>query len=229
MFHCYIRRSTLSQSISPQRQLEEIKGISKGRNFDNLQVWEEAPVSGSASLADRPILASLLQNLTAKDTLLIASPSRLARSQMVYQTIVGLLHQKKVNIEFADGTVLDLDDSLSILLGNIMAFVSEYERKAIAHRTKTALAIIRDKKALGRPDLVKYGWRGDEEGMLVPYEPEQIIIRKMGELVADGMSQSAIARTLNEGGYRNRHGRVWNQPRISQMLAKYPRLRATHK
>jgi DNA invertase Pin-like site-specific DNA recombinase len=228
MFHCYIRRSTASQSISPRRQLEEIKGISKGRDFSKLSVWEEEPVSGSASIADRPILASMIQSMAAGDTLFIASPSRLARSQMVYQTIVGLLHQKKVNIEFADGTVLDLDDSLSILLGNIMAFVSEHERKAIAHRTKTALAIIKDKKALGRPDLVKYGWRADDQGMLVAYEPEQIIIRKMGELASEGMSQSSIAKTLNAGGLRNRQGRVWNQPRVSQMLAKYRRLVATH-
>ena len=226
MFHSYIRRSTAQQAISPERQLEEIKSVSK-LDLSQMTVWEEQPISGSATLEERPVLSGLLSNLQSGDILYMASPSRLARSQMVYQTIVSILHQKNVKIVFADGTELDLNDSLSILLGNIMSFVSEYERKAISHRTRTALAVIRDKRALGRPDLVKYGWRADEDGLLVPFEAEQTILGRINKLRSLGVTQKDIASELNKDGLRNRLGGKWSQPRVSQMLSNMRRLVST--
>ena len=223
MFHCYIRRSTAQQAISPERQLEDIKSASKC-DINQMKVWEEQPISGSASLSARPVLTELLSALDQGDTLYVASPSRLARSQMVYQTIVSILHTKKVKVIFADGTELDLNDSLSILLGNIMSFVSEYERKAISHRTKTALALIKDKRALGRPDLVKYGWRADQYGNLVPHTGEQTILQMIQTMSNHGVTQKGIALGLNLAGHRNRQGREWNQPRVSQILSNMRRL-----
>ena len=223
MFHAYIRRSTAKQAISPERQLEDIKSSSKC-DLSQMRVWEEQPISGKAALSARPVLKDLLSTLKEGDTLFVASPSRLARSQMVYQTIVSIIHTKKVKVVFADGTELDLNDPISVLLGNIMSFVSEYERQAISHRTKTALSVIKDKKALGRPDLVKYGWRADQDGMLIPHEGEQAVLQMIQTWSSHGVTQTAIASRLNEGGYRNRLGRKWNQPRVSQMLSNMRRL-----
>jgi site-specific DNA recombinase len=224
MFVSYSRRSTHSQSISVERQETEIISVAKRHGVEISHAYVEEPITGSAPIAARPVLSQMLDLLEAGDTLIVASPSRLARSQMVYQTIVALLHQKKVNIIFADGTELDLNDSVSILLGNIMSFVSEYERKAIAHRTKQSLALIKDKKALGRPDLVKYGWRADSDGNLILHAAEQNILRLMKDYRESGMTQLRIAESLNESGYRNRQGRVWNQPRVSQVLGNIRRL-----
>ena len=108
-----------------------------------------------------------------------------------------------------------------------MSFVSEYERKAISHRTRTALAVIRDKRALGRPDLVKYGWRADEDGLLVPFEAEQTILGRINKLRSLGVTQKDIASELNKDGLRNRLGGKWSQPRVSQMLSNMRRLVST--
>ena len=221
MIHIYLRRSTSNQAISPIRQLEDINRFLSDSGKKPDEIWSEEPVSGKAGLKDRPVLAKLLHTLDNKDTLVVASPSRLARSQLVYQTILAVIAQKQINVLFADGTELDLNNSISILLGNIHAFVAEQERKAISHRTKQALRIISRTKALGAPDKIRFGYDAGTNREYVPNPVEQEIGTHILSLQSQGMTQKNIARWLNDQGYRTRRGTTWKQSRISKLISSF--------
>ena len=74
----------------------------------------------------------------------------------------------------------------------------------ISALTRDALAAKKDRgERLGRP---RYGYRV-EAGELVPYEPEQRVLRLVAELRGDGLSLRQIVNRLDARGFRTSKGR----------------------
>ncbi len=212
----YLRHSTSSQSISPIRQRELIDTWAKKNKIIIDEWYCEEPITGSASIQDRPVLTELLVRIGKKDSLVVLDITRLARSQLVFNMVLGMLHTKSAQLKFADGTTYEEDFLYSRLMMSVMAFASEWEKQAIAVRTKTALQVIGKTKALGAPTRCKYGW-SNVGGLLKVNDEEQEVGKRIKEMRAQGCTFRAIEERLAKAGIKNRAGKVFSNAGIQHI------------
>jgi site-specific DNA recombinase len=57
------------------------------------------------------------------------------------------------------------------------------------------------------------------KGVLEIDEPRAVVIRRMADLALEGLGYRAIARRLNEEGYRTKQGYPWREPRVRDTLS----------
>ena len=205
MFIGYLRCSTNIQENSVERQRDE---ITRWANETNVQIAEwfiEKPISGSASIADRPALTAAMHSLTKGDTIVVSDLTRISRSQMHFAMALGMLHQKGAHIAFADGHTFDEDDMMSRLMTNILAFCAEWERASISSRVKQGLRVVAKTKALGRPDRVRFGWK-NVDGVKQPNDLEQQIGVFIQKQRKEKIKLRIIVDALQERGWKNRNG-----------------------
>ncbi|MBZ0321312.1 MAG: recombinase family protein [Anaerolineae bacterium] len=191
----YLRVSTADQDLKKNRydilQLANEKGLGKVQ-------WVEETVSGRVSWKKRQI-AHILDQLQAKDNLIVSELSRLGRSMLECMEILSIASQKSVNIYAVKGN-WQLDNSIqSKIVAMAFSMAAEIERDLISQRTKEALAA--RKKAgvtLGRP-------KGVGKSKLDVYRPE------IEALLANGSTQTFIAKRYgtteaNLSRWLKRHG-----------------------
>ena len=216
----YIRRSSSKQEISPKRQKEQMVSYAMGMGLNIDHFFNESPVSGKSRVSERPELARMLSQLKPGDIVMAASPTRLARNQMVARLISGQIHDRHAQLMYADGTVVDFEDSLSVLINSIKEYASEIEREQISMRTKSAMAILKKTKAFGRPGRQAFGYTKGDNGELIVNEEEKELGDKILGLYDAGLPQRLIADELNDQGYRNRNGSEYTQRGISHILKR---------
>ena len=86
----YVRRSTAKQSLSVDRQKEQIS-IYADANDIQIDDWAiEEPISGTTPFASRPALSGAIKSLRKGDQLLALNVSRIARDEIVFYSVLGL-------------------------------------------------------------------------------------------------------------------------------------------
>ena len=220
MLRAYIRHSRQTQTISVERQRQLISEWADKHNL-KVDVWyiEEA-VSGNAKLVDRPQLAQLMRDISKNDTLVCADMTRLSRNVMVFNMILGMVHNASANIKFADGQVCNGDDLMSMLMTSILAWTSQWEREQIAARTKTALAVVKQTKALGSPERCEWGWR-NEDGKKVPHLHEQNIGKHIQQRRSEKVSLKDIQHELTKRKWFTRRGNPFTLSGISRLARTF--------
>jgi DNA invertase Pin-like site-specific DNA recombinase len=174
----YLRVSTLDQDI--EKNKADILHLANHHDLGKIQFVEEK-VSGKVLWRERKI-AEVLEQLQAKDTIIVSELSRLGRSMLECMEILSLATRKGINVCAVKGN-WRLDSSIqSKIIAMAFSMAAEIERDLISQRTKEAL---RFKKAqglkLGRP-------KGPGKSKLDPYRPE------IESLLANGSTQKFIAR-----------------------------------
>jgi DNA invertase Pin-like site-specific DNA recombinase len=174
----YLRVSTLDQDI--EKNKADILHLANHHDLGKIQFVEEK-VSGKVPWRERKI-AEVLEQLQAKDTIIVSELSRLGRSMLECMEILSLATRKGINVYAVKGN-WRLDSSIqSKIIAMAFSMAAEIERDLISQRTKEAL---RFKKAqglkLGRP-------KGPGKSKLDPYRPE------IESLLANGSTQKFIAR-----------------------------------
>jgi DNA invertase Pin-like site-specific DNA recombinase len=186
-------------------------------------IFVENPVSGAAKLKDRPQLSLLMQQLQKGDTLLAADMTRLSRNTMVFNMILGMVNNAEAHIEFCDGHKCDSDDLVAMLMTSILSWTSMWEREQIATRTKQSLKLVKQTKALGRPDRCEFGYR-NVDGVKVPNTHEQNIGNMILLGRQNGHTLKQIQKELTDNGYHTRTGKEYSLSGISQLSRTF----ATH-
>lgn len=174
----YLRVSTLDQDI--EKNKADILHLANHHDLGKVQFVEEK-VSGKVPWRERKI-AEVLEQLQAKDTIIVSELSRLGRSMLECMEILSLATRKGINVYAVKGN-WRLDQSIqSKIIAMAFSMAAEIERDLISQRTKEAL---RFKKAqglkLGRP-------KGPGKSKLDPYRPE------IESLLANGSTQKFIAQ-----------------------------------
>lgn len=174
----YLRVSTIDQDIEKNRT--DILKLANDKDLGKVHFIEEK-ISGTTHWRKRKI-AQVLDELNAKDTIIVSELSRLGRSMLECMEILSIATQKGINIFAVKGN-WQLDNSIqSKIIAMAFSMAAEIERDLISQRTKEAL---RFKKAqgmtLGRP-------KGPGKSKLDAYRPE------IEGLLANGATQKFIAR-----------------------------------
>ena len=167
---------------------------------------------------NRPEMAkAIVQTRGLGATLLVAEMSRLARS--VYFT--SKLMEEKVRFKACD---IPNADEFTI---NILAAVAQKAAKDISESTKRGLSA---KKArgftLGNPQNFTATSRALGHAM-VHLNAQEALPNKQARRLAsllrrDGMTLEAIAKELNEHGYRTRRGKAFRKSTVHRLLLPDP-------
>jgi DNA invertase Pin-like site-specific DNA recombinase len=166
----YARVSTEDQNLDRQCQRLSAAGCEK--------LFEEK-LSGAKR--NRPQLEKLIEQLRKGDVLVVTRLDRLARSTSELLRIAERITEKKAGLQSLDEPWADTTSPSGRMIMTVFAGIAEFERTLILSRTQEGrLAAQARGVAFGRPRK------------LLPDQQEFA-----RELVKDGKSISAVARTFN--------------------------------
>jgi DNA invertase Pin-like site-specific DNA recombinase len=216
----YLRVSTDKQADSGlglEAQRASVTAAATRLGLEIRAVLVDAGVSGSLSIADRPVLMQAVDALRRGDVFLVAKRDRLGRDVIAVAMIERLIAKRGARVVSAAGEGTDNEDPSNVLMRRLIDSFSEYERLIIGARTKSALAA---KRARGeRVGGLPFGYCLAADGVQLEADvSEQQILARMGALRADGLTTRGIAAALNENGFRTRRGTAWRFQYIAQAL-----------
>lgn len=210
--------------VSPRRNLEDSETIEmqlakcgeycKQRAYTVVASFEDSGISGSDE--DRPGLWKAVEAVPRGGVLVAYKSDRLARSVFLDEYIRRELAKKKARVECVDGT--NGDSIQDVMTRQILAAVSEAERKITAARTKAAMLYYQSE---GRPMSKQppFGKQPGEGGVWIEHPEEQAAIRIIRDYKASGLSNHRIARLLDERGVPCR-GQHWHGETVRRVLLR---------
>jgi DNA invertase Pin-like site-specific DNA recombinase len=179
----------------------------------------------SASSMEREGLNSAVAHLLERGPiglkpmgLVVSKLDRLTRSLRDLSTLLDTVFKENSLISVSEN--LDTTSATGRLLVNILGSVSQWEREAIAERTRDTLQHM--KREGRRVGGVPYGFRADENGFLVVEEEEQRVIElARGYRDHAGFSYQDISDRLRlVDNCVSRSGRPFAPTQIKRMLAQ---------
>lgn len=215
---CYCRVSTDAQAdygVSLAAQEERLRLYAKLMDIEVVAVISDR--GASAMTLHRPGLQQALTLLRegTVDTLLVAKLDRLTRSVRDLGDLIDEMFAKGQKRLVSLGEQIDTRSAAGRLVLNVLISVAQWEREAIAERTRDAL---RHKKLLGEVvGSVPYGQyrKGDK---LVPELTEQAAIAHAKRLRSQGLSYRAVATALHTAGHTSRNGHTYDPQQVRRMF-----------
>ena len=215
----YVRVSTDKQAdrgVSLEAQTEKVRAMAVVKDVELVDVIVDA--GESAKSLQRPGMARLLELVDSKavDVVIIAKLDRLTRSVADLAELLKRFKRRGVSlVSVADS--LDTQSAAGRLVLNIMVSVSEWEREAIAERTRDALGLKSSKgECVGN---IPFGCSLAADGVHLESNPaEQQIVTRVRTLRATGVTLRAIATELNREGFRTRRGTPWRLQYVAAVL-----------
>jgi site-specific DNA recombinase len=223
----YVRCSTAEQAVegmSLAAQRGRIDAWCDATGCDLVDVIEDAGISGTRSLADRPggaRIASLLTERTSDiETVVVARLDRLGRDAAETLSCLRQFARGSVGlVSIADR--IDLGTPQGRAMAQMSAVFAELERALIAQRTSDALVELRSRGQVYGP--VPYGFRRDGPNLVV-HDREQSALSRMRSLRARGKSYDRIAGLLNNAGVPAKRGGLWHAMSVRSVLRTAPKV-----
>lgn len=223
----YLRVSTETQaeegvSLAAQEQ----RVLAYGHAFDIEIVAVVRDAGASAKDLGRPGLErafALLDDGTA-NAIIVAKLDRLTRSVKDLSMLLERYFTAGGAALISVSENIDTSSAAGRLVLNVLVSVGQWEREAIAERTREALRHLKHRGVrMGAPGL---GWRYsdavDEDGRHVVelVDEEAQAVNRICALRRDGMSMRAIAATLAAEGWRTKHGGRWHPATVQRVLRR---------
>jgi DNA invertase Pin-like site-specific DNA recombinase len=180
----------------------------------NREIAREFPddgVTGKLPMHVRPqgklLIAALLDD--GVKTVLCYDAKRIGRTQPAYWSFVGLCRDNHIAVLDAGGTNL-----CESVMGGVNGMLAEMDRDATVARLQAGKNHWRGlKRVEGRHP---YGQHPSHE-----FDAEQVVVKRMCAMKADGVSSYAIAKTLNAEGTRTRYNKVFTTQTIQNILRRH--------
>lgn len=218
----YLRVSGKGQIVGDgfPRQRETVERYAKKHRVKIEQEFRDEGVSGAKDAFDRVGLTDLFVAIKANGvrTVLVERADRIARDLMISEIILAECRKLGVRVvEAGSGTELTVEDGdpTRTLIRQILGALAEWDKAVTVQKLRAARTRIRrtGRRCEGRKP---YG-ASSEEG---------VVILRMKELHARGMSISQIARTFNDEKVKPRSSRragretKWHPTAIQRILAR---------
>jgi len=219
----YVRVSTDEQATAGQSLDAQRSKLEAYSDLYDLELIDVIVDAESAKSLNRPGLQSALDMIRKgeADGLVIAKLDRLTRSVSDWQTLIDDYFGERAGKQlFSVGDSIDTRTAAGRLVLNVLLSVAQWEREAIAERTKETL---QHKIANGeRCGKVRFGYDlADDDKTLVPNAAEQEAIAIMQKLRSAGESYRKIAVELSRRGIETKEGNAtWMHTAVAGILKR---------
>jgi site-specific DNA recombinase len=205
--YIYTRVSTTKQSekgysLAAQRKQGEDKAKSLGMKSE---VFEEKGVSAaSESLKDRIQLNKIFEKCDKGIVkhLFVTEWDRLTRNESTALVIKKILIDYKIVLHTLNQTI-DFANQDDELISDLFTILARHENRLRVTRSKRG-RLEAVKKGKWHGGLLPYGYKTDENKMLVVDDDEAEVYREMVKLCFEGKGSNSIARILTEQGIKTR-------------------------
>lgn len=197
----YVRVSTLNQakegeSLEAQRRQVVSYAESKGLELVIENVFVEVGVSGGSEFETRPEGAKLFQALNAGDMVIFPKLDRAFRNTRNALNVLHELKARGVSVHFIDLGGDVTGNGVGAIVFTILSAFATFERERIAARIREVKQL---KKAQGKFTGGRRAFGYDVvDGVKVPREDEQAVIREMIKMRERGIGYRDIAEWMAE-------------------------------
>jgi site-specific DNA recombinase len=193
-------------------QRESCVSFAAQRGFEIAAEFADDGVTGKLPMHARPqgklLIAALLAD--GVKTVLCYDAKRIGRTQPAFWSFIGMCRDNGITVLDATGT--DLGGSV---MGGVNGMLAEMDRDATVARLAAGKAHWRGKKRVeGR---YPYGEHPSRD-----YDKERVVVERIKEQKAAGVSSYSIARTLNAEGTRTRYGKSFTTTTVQNILRRQP-------
>ena len=201
----YARVSTQKQvdkGVSIEDQIRRGKEFCHNNKF-SYEIFIDEGYSGDLPIEERPALTSLFEKIFLKnkelDGVFVVDFDRLTRNVKEALTIREILIDNDVQLFELNG-LINLKDPTQELLIGIKGMLGAFERKKTIVRIKRTIetSVLQGKVIGGK--LTNYGYKKDENKMLIINPVEEIVVKKIYQLSLEGKGTKIIAEILNKEG-----------------------------
>jgi len=195
----YVRVSTLTQakegeSLEAQRRQVVSYADSKGLELSLENVFVEAGVSGGSEFQSRPEGGRLFEALTEGDMVIFPKLDRAFRNTRNALNVLHELKARGVSVHFIDLGGDVTGNGVGAIVFTILSAFATFERERIAARIREVKQL---KKTQGKFTGGRRAFGYDViDGVKVPREDEQAVIREMAKMRADGAGYRDIAEWM---------------------------------
>jgi DNA invertase Pin-like site-specific DNA recombinase len=219
----YARVSTEEQAregLSMAAQVEKLRSYAALMGLDLVEVIEEAGVSGSVRLADRPgggAIASLGKKSAVRHVVAVRL-DRLFRdcADCLLQTRAWDRAQVALHVIDLGGATLNTASALGRFFLSTIAAAAELERGLVSERTVAVMTHMRERRQAYSPEPFGFHRDGDT---LVEAPAEQAVVRRIQEERRAGRSLAEIAAGLTAARVPTKKAGAWQASTVRRILA----------
>lgn len=197
----YVRVSTLTQakegeSLEAQRRQVISYADSKGLELPIVNVFVEAGVSGGSEFQTRPEGAKLFEALAEGDMVIFPKLDRAFRNTRNALNVLHELKARGVSVHFIDLGGDVTGNGVGAIVFTILSAFATFERERIAARIREVKQL---KKSQGKFTGGRRAFGYDVvDGVKVPREDEQVVIKEMIKMREKGSGYRDIAAWMAE-------------------------------
>lgn len=218
----YVRVSTTHQATkgeSLDTQKQQIEDYCKGKNWELLDIYEDAGISGSKA-EQRPSFMKMIDAASEKqfDIILFTKLSRFARNSRDYYNFQHELKEHNVSLASIKESI-DPTTHNGKLMAGIFALLADWERDMIREQmTENKMIKWRDKRMFNGQAPYGYSWDKKKCEFKENEEESKILSLMLKRYVNLGSSMKDLALSLNEDGYKSRRAK-WATGTLSYILS----------
>ena len=215
----YARVSSTDESQSYERQISDLK---KWANYKNLEIVEEfaEKISGfKKGLDERKEFNNMLKYIDDNHIkhIMISELSRLSRRYMDTMNFINDCTKKGISIHIHKETLSTLNDdgsenSIVQMLTGMLSSIAQQESQSLSHRIKSGKLFSASHG--GGFNKKIYGYDKGEDGRPIINDKQAILIKKMFEMILEGVGTRTIANYLNE----NYETKDWKPASVHSIL-----------